>query len=506
MNPIFSNRFFFAAFLCAALLLVLPPRAAADLLPVSALQGKKALLVTGAPDPEHPSDDALVKAHLEALGFLVTETLDTDPAPAAGQDLVVISSTANAHLLRRAYQNSPVPVFTWNAADYPNLGLTGPVRHRDFEVIEPVQFYAQSFSVLYGYCISATNPIARAVGLSAQEFGTLYLQPMTAGWGDPGPAAGVVATFDGDPHKAALFTYEKDAALWNARPAPARRVGFYLGDDNFHLLTYVAGPAANDPDQRAWYVGRALFDAAIRWAVSPPPPAPKFDPAALHAALAQAAAGKKILFVERKDGGEGREADEHNVAYLRQLGFTITIADQTDPQSIAAGQDAVIISATCSKYKLTNKYQRARIPVMCYEGLYSDVLWLSGRNRYTDYGEHGEEKESDDPPENYLDLVGAWSPLAAGLPDGPVEFTKSLGTLKWAVPSRGATVIATLPNAPRQCAIFGYEKGATMANDHLAPARRLLFPLDNPSFDDLTPAGLALYDAALLWVISPPTE
>jgi hypothetical protein len=45
-----------------------------------------------------------------------------------------------------------------------------------------------------------------------------------------------------------------------------------------------------------------------------------------------------------------------------------------------------------------------------------------------------------------------------------------------------------------------------MAYDHIAPARRLLFPLDNDAFDDLTDDGLALYDAAVLWSISPPNE
>jgi hypothetical protein len=472
-----------------------------------ALQGKKVLFVTGAPAAGEPSDDAAIRAHLEALGAAVTMAADTDPdSRAAGEDLVVISATVNPHVLRAGYRNAPVPVFTWSATSYPHLGMTGPLRHHDFEIIEPTQHFAESFTDLYGYCVNPNHPIARAAGLPAQMFGTLYLQPTESCWGRPGPGAQVVAVFEGNPDKAALFTYEKGSTLEDGAVAPARRVGFYLGRDNFHLLTAAYGPAARDPDQRTWYVGLKLFDAALAWAASPPPAPPAHDPAALHVALAQAAHGRKLLFVERVHGGEGREADEHNVEYLRNLGFIVTVADQDDPAAVAQGQAIVLISATCSKYKLTNKYRDVPVPLMCYEGLMADTLYFAGRDRYVDYGEHGEEKESDDPPESYLDIVNAWHPLAAGLSAGPVQVTKEPGTLKWATPSRGALVIATLPYAPQQCAIFGYDKGVPMAYDHVAPARRLLFPLDNPAFDELTPAGLALYDAALLWLLGPVGE
>lgn len=487
---------------CALVATVPCSLAHAALAPWTALKGETVLFVTGGAHSPTPNDDALVAKHLEQLGFVVHTVDAAAPATDAnGASLVVLSSTANAHVLGTKYADTPVPLFTWNTYDYPNLGLTGPILHRDFEVIDPVQHYADSFAVLYGYGANVTSEISRAVGLKAQLFGTLYLEPETAGWGRPGPGGTVIADFKAKRDHAAVFTYEREASLEDGRAAPARRVAFYLGDDDFHLLTATYGPAAEDPNMRGWAIGRKLFDAALRWAASPPPPLPAYDPAALDAALRHAARGRKVLFVERVDAGEGAEDDEHIVAHLRSLGFTVTVADQSDPETRARGEDLVIISGTCSKWKLANKYADIAIPVISLEGLMSDTMHFSGFDRYVDYGEHGEERESDDPAESYLDIVGAWSPMAAGVKPGLVKFATDAGVLKWARPLPDAIVIATLPNEPQECAIFGYPKGARMAGGFIAPARRALLPLDNPTYDELTPQGSAMFDAVVLWTL-----
>ena len=478
------------------------PQAQAALAPWSALAGKTVLFVTGGIHAPQPNDDAQVARHLRKLGLRV-RTVDARVSPSAahGAALIVISSTANARVLGNKFAAAPIPIFTWNTFDYPNLGMTGATLHRDFDVIDPTQHYADSFAVLYGFGANITSEISRAVGLRPRLFGTLYLEPQTAGWGDPGPGGTVVTDFFGSRHYAGVFTYEREATLADGRTAPARRVGFYLGSDNFHLLTAVYGPAAKDPNLRRWAIGLKLFDAALRWALSPPPPEPTYDPRALDAAVLQAARGKRLLYVERVNGGEGRRSDAHIVAHLRRLGFTVTVADQTAPQRIARGMDLIIISGTCSKWKLANKYIDVPVPLISLEGLLSDSLHFSGRKRYVDYGEHGELLESEDPPENYLDIVGAWSPMAAGLKPGLVKFTDHPGVLKWAWPLPDATVIATLPNEPREDAIFGYPKGARMAGGFIAPARRALLPLDNPSYDQMTAQGKALFDAVVLWAL-----
>lgn len=486
----------------------LQAQSAKPMLDQAQLKGKKILFVTGEAEKDHPSDDLLVKKHLEAEGMMVTlASDDEDAAKAKGYDLVLLSSTADPRVLRDRYAASEVPVFTWNTVDYPEMKMTGPERHVDFETLDPSQDYMRAFSVLYGYFPNVTHPIVRRMGIRQSEmFGTLYLQPQAFGWGRPASAASVVVNVEGDPTHAGVFTYEKDATMYGGFVAPARRVGFYLQDATFHYLTAVHGPSAKDADLVEWWSGATLFDASIAWALSPPETPARYDPAALQKRLAAAARGKKVLFVRRLDTPEGEESDDHIAAHLKELGFVVTEVDQSEPDTMAAGEDLIVISATNSKYKMANKYRDAKVPLLCLEGLMADTLKMANRHRYVDYGEHGEPKESEDPPEAYLEIVGAYSEMAAGLKPGYVKYIKEADVLKWAYPMPSAIIVATLPNSFHERAIFGYEKGAAMADEFVAPARRMLLPVDNPAFDDLTEQGHALFDAAVLWTMSPPDQ
>jgi hypothetical protein len=476
---------------------------AQQILTVAQVKGKKIFFVAGEPEKGETNDDPAIKKYLEGEGYVVTMANEEDPAAkAAGQDLILISSTADPREIGDKYAETAVPVFTWNTVDYPDMKMTGPERHVDFETIDPVQDYARSFTMLYGYFPNATNPIVKEFGGKTQIFGTGYLLPQHFGWGKPAPGAEIVVNFEGEPTHAGVFTYEKGATMYNGFAAPARRVGFYIQNSTFHYLTQVYGPAAKDPDLVDWWVGLKLFDASLRWAVSAPAVPDAYDPAVLKAKLAAAAKGKKVLFVRRLDTPEGEESDDHIVEHFKDLGFIVTEADQTQPQTMADGQDLIVISATNSKYKTTNKYRDAKVPLICLEGLMADTLKMAGRHRYVDYGEHGEAKESEDPPEAYLEIVNSSHMMAAGLKPGYVKFIKEADVLKWAMPAPSAIVIANLPNSFHERAIFGYEKGVAMADEFVAPARRTMFPIDNPAFDDLTEQGHALFDAAILWTIS----
>jgi len=468
--------------------------ARAGMLAPADIHGKKVLFVAGEAEADAPSDDPLVEARLQAMGFSLTKTDGRAAPDLKGVDLILISATANAFHLNPAYRSTSLPIFTWNQSAYPALGLTGPTAHSDFEIVssELPLMAGRLPAGLYGYAANTSNEIAKEVGLKAQMLGLYYLRLESFGWGKPNNSATVIADTEGMSDHAALFTYEKGSYLVNGQAAPGRRVGFWMVADTFHNLSRTDGPPAKDEPVRNWSVGQALFDASIRWAASPPTPEPLPSPSlAMH---------KKLLFVGRTDGLEGAAEDTHMVSHLRGMGFDVTWRDQSESDAGANAFDLIVLSSTASKWKLANKYRDTTAPLLLLDGLMIDMYRMAGRVRWTDYGEHGEEGEDDDLPANAIRIVNPLHPLAGGQ-HGVVNYLKEPGVVKWATPGRSATVIATLPDAPNQVAVFGYEKGATMDGYYVAPGRRAFFSLDNPDFDNLTPEGLKLLDNSLLWMV-----
>ena len=474
-----------------------------------ALNGKDILFVVGQTGKGVLNDDPLIRDYLGTLGARVSMASATDSAAAAaGKDLVLISSTVNPRELGSKYRDTRVPVVTWSAYSFPLLGMTGDKLHEDFSVVREKPFHNMNHADYYAYATSATNPILKAARIPQGMFAPLLFSGGVTdpSWGKPGRGADVAVVFEGDHDKAAVFSYERDAMMMNESVAPARRVGLFLGHNSWSILSDAQGPAAQDPKEFAWFSGRRLFDAALRWAVSAPETRVSASREAQRTALERIARGKKLLFVRRYDlpWPENEASDMAQLAWLRSLGFEVSTADHMEPDSRANGMDLVIVSASTNKYKLGVKYADARIPVLLLEAKAVDALGMVTHRRNTDYGVN-DHKESLYPPENYVHLVRSYHPVAAGLPPGLLKLYRTPGVLAWSRPPSGAQVLATIPNQPEHATMFAFEKGATMANERVAPARRLLFPLDAPRFPDLTEDGLAVYGAALAWLLTSPS-
>ena len=488
----------------AAVALVAGTSAYAGTVAPTALNGKSVLFVVG--EKKGANDDGLVKEYLESRGMKVTMAGVADPATAAqGKDLVLISSTANPRLLGDRYKKASVPVVTWNAYSFGDMDMTGKALHKDFSVIREKVFHYANHAAYYAYSVSATKPINLAAGLPSGIFAPLTFSAgeTDPSWGKPALSADVSAYFEGDPEKAAVFAYEKGSLMVNDTAAPARRVGLFLGDNSFSILTDATGPAAQDPKSNSWFSGRKLFDASLRWAVSEPDvPAPAMDPAQVQSKLQSFAKGKKALFVRRFDmpWPANEASDQAHMAWLRSMGFDLKVVDQMEPDSHAKGMDLVIVSASTNKYKIGNKYSDVAGPLVVMEAKAVDSFHMVGRRRNTDYGVN-DHKGSNYPPENYVQMIRPAHPLSAGIPAGNFKLYKTPGVLAWSRVPPGAEVIAGIPNQPEHGTFFAYEKGASMANDHIAPARRLLFPMDATRFPDLTDEGRMLYANSLLWVM-----
>ena len=199
---------------------------------------------------------------------------------------------------------------------------------------------------------------------------------------------------------------------------------------------------------------------------------------------------RSVLIVVKPDNPRV-QADRAIQAHLEARGYRATLGSQYDPVAKAEGYDLVLLSSNIRSRDLLGAYRSVAVPVLTWESDLLDDMTMTGRKRGRDFGK--------DPAEHFVWLVNAPHPLAAGLPAGINTVYAKDAAMNWGRPGLGAAIIATVPGEPEHAVIFGYETGATMDDDKIAPARRTMMFLDNETFGNLTPAGTALFDAAVDW-------
>ncbi|USA47559.1 hypothetical protein NDN11_05445 [Acinetobacter sp. C26M] len=180
--------------------------------------------------------------------------------------------------------------------------------------------------------------------------------------------------------------------------------------------------------------------------------------------------------------------------YLQSKGYQVEVLDQSVSPNSLKNTDLVIISSTVASKNLQSGWRQLPIPLMTWENDYLDDLAMTGKRINTDFGEVDKER--------YLWLVNAPHPLSAQLSAGTLNVYKAQSPMSWGKPGLGSTIIATIYGQPEKVAIWGYEKGATMDYESLAPAKRLMFFLNNETFGNLSEDGLKLFDAAIQWSLS----
>lgn len=205
--------------------------------------------------------------------------------------------------------------------------------------------------------------------------------------------------------------------------------------------------------------------------------------------------GKHIMLVVRMEG-KSLPFDEKIKAHLEARGYQVSLESQYAPVQQAQGADLVILSSTIRSRDLLGAYRDIKAPLMTWEMDLLDDLAMTGKRAGTDYGTVEKSR--------YIWLVNAPHPMAAGLPAGVTDIYEKQATMSWGKPGLGATTIAAIYGEPDKAAIFGYERGATMDYESLAPARRVMFFLDNETFTNLSPAGRKLFDAAVDWALTSP--
>ncbi len=173
--------------------------------------------------------DAFVQEAMTGLALDVTIMSDeaVSIADATGRELIVVSASIDTQVLSGDWSPVEVPLLTWDPAFFSLLRMTGGESGSDFGVTP------DATRLMLG---ADSHPISNG---SSGEFDVYdALAPMA--FGVPGSAAAVVAASILDPSRATVFTYEANAPLVDDGPAPARRVGFFLGDDVGNVVTEVA--------------------------------------------------------------------------------------------------------------------------------------------------------------------------------------------------------------------------------------------------------------------------
>ncbi|MGC4091477.1 MAG: M23 family metallopeptidase [Polyangiaceae bacterium] len=184
------------------------------------------------------SADTALRNRLQLLGFSVTvkSASSAVTADATGKALVVISSTVSPTSVNTKFRTVTVPVLTWESEIYDDMGMT-PTASGNFGT----QGSQKQGTVL-------TPPSALDAGVTGTQ--NLTSSNSTFNWGKPSSSARVV-TLTSDSTKTLIFGYAAGAAM-PGLTAPARRVGFFLGDTSATSLTGY---------------GWAFFDRAVAWSV-----------------------------------------------------------------------------------------------------------------------------------------------------------------------------------------------------------------------------------------------
>lgn len=223
-----------------------------------------------------------------------------------------------------------------------------------------------------------------------------------------------------------------------------------------------------------------------------------FAPVAMAEATPPKPAGR-VLMLMRADP-PGGSADPAVLTHLRDMGFSVQTSDGLSDAPDPCGFDFVVMSSTVQSNRFTSNratvtlWRDMGVPLLTWENDLLDDLRFTGKRIDEDFGE----VETG----HYAWIVRAPHPLSGGVPAGMTTWTAARQPAGWGKPGLGADVIMVRPGEPDQAMLFGYEKGATMDYDFVAPARRVFIGLENNTFDKMTEDGRRMFDAAVRWTAS----
>jgi hypothetical protein len=223
----------------------------------------------------------------------------------------------------------------------------------------------------------------------------------------------------------------------------------------------------------------------------PPPPPPDAARAPDVGDAAGEAPSEQVVLLVVGNPGMLSPSDTRVRTLLEARSFAVRIADDNAAVDVT-GARLVVLAGSCASATLLAKYRDVPLPLLNLEPSVQDDM---GMTAGTD-ADFGEQEGSGN-----LSVVMANHPLAAGLTGNPgvVSMESSFG---WGRPAAAAQRVATLQGMAQRAAIYGYLKGAMMAAG-VAAARRVGFFASDDAARFLGPNGVALFNAAITWLLLP---
>ncbi len=193
---------------------------------------------------QHPTDDPMVAARLEHLGYDLQIVSDSaaQAADANGMSLVVIPESVLASNVGTRFREVKVPVLCWESGLWGDLGESraGAIIEKDASVV----------------IADAKNPLALRFAGTGKVSNAPVHAALAMKNGKPQKGK-IVVPPEQDPRAIGLFAFDAGQEMDQGFKAPARRAGFSLH-----------GTAEGALSAEGW----ALFDAAVRWCAGDPQP------------------------------------------------------------------------------------------------------------------------------------------------------------------------------------------------------------------------------------------
>ncbi len=205
-----------------------------------------------------------------------------------------------------------------------------------------------------------------------------------------------------------------------------------------------------------------------------------------------------ILYVTGSEANAEFANDETLVDRLQDKGFRV---DRETDTSVSADdlEDVVAIVMSASTDSASVRMNLAQAPTLAIPIVAMDENLEPFLNLV---GPAAEERGTTDQTQVTL-IADADPALTAGLSGTVTVYATAFG-IAWGVPGPGALRVATVNGNPNEVAIYAYPKGAMMANDTVAPAKRVFFFVRESAEEDiLTEDGLKLFEAAVTYAVAP---